>query len=239
MHGSVLQNKDYIKFAEQNCVDVLALQDLESGIAAKDRRAGTYKAKNEKGEEVEYLLSWPGLTVEQVKKLFESKARTYNDTRGIPFTGIIDPHTEERMSAISGSRPAGAVIDAVTEARKKLAERYGEGLPRKAYRELREKQASIRGDLEKGDVVKATVTQRALEDKFARAAEPVQKLLAATRSEILEAAGKKLDEAEAMLSGGRAKEAATLLAKLAPALRGTDLEARHSELLAKTKPTGG
>lgn len=237
MHGSVLQNKDYIKFAEQSCVDVLALQDLDKGIAAGDPRAGTYKAKNERGEEVEYLLSWPGLTIEQVKALHASKAGTYNDTRGIPFTGIIDPHTESRMAAISGARPAGAVIDAVTEAKKTLARNYGEGISRKAYRDLREKQAAIRADLEKGDVVKAMATQRALEGKFTKAAEPVQKLLGATRSEALEAAGKKLEEAEAMLSAGNAKEAAALLGRLAPALRGTDLEARHAELLAKAKPS--
>ncbi|MHC4732446.1 MAG: hypothetical protein ACYS6Z_17900, partial [Planctomycetota bacterium] len=70
MHGSVLQNKKYIKFASENTVEVMALSRLQEGIQKKDRKAATYKAK----DGTVYLVQFPNLTVADIGKLRSSKA---------------------------------------------------------------------------------------------------------------------------------------------------------------------
>ena len=48
--------------------------DLAAAMKKGDRRAGTYKAKDENGKEVEYLVSWPGLTLEDMKRRYHDMA---------------------------------------------------------------------------------------------------------------------------------------------------------------------
>jgi hypothetical protein len=68
--------------------------------------------------------------------------------------------------------------------------------------------------------------------KDAAAMKPATDKVLAT---ILEAVTKDLDDAEAALGGGDAAAAKKILDKLAPALKGTELEARVKELLTKVK----
>ena len=62
MHRSVMQNKKYIKFADKNTVEVIAIGGATAAVKSGHKKAGTYKAKNAAGEEVEYLLEFPGMT---------------------------------------------------------------------------------------------------------------------------------------------------------------------------------
>ena len=64
MHGSVLQNKKYIKFAGENTVEVMSLSALDKGIEKGDKRAATYKAKDGNV----YLVGYPNLTVKQIQE---------------------------------------------------------------------------------------------------------------------------------------------------------------------------
>ena len=66
MHGSVLQNKKYIKFHDQNTVEVMSLGSLQSGIDKGDKRAGTYLAKDAAGNVARYLDAL-GVTVAQAE----------------------------------------------------------------------------------------------------------------------------------------------------------------------------
>ncbi len=112
MHGSVLQNKKYIKFHDENTVEVISLGSLESGIEKGDKRAGTYTAKDAAGNEVEYMISWPGLTKDDIGKLRSSPAGQFNKTGRIPYTSIVDPYTGKEMVVIKGAT-SGKIMDAV------------------------------------------------------------------------------------------------------------------------------
>ena len=151
MLGSVLQNKKYMKFASERTVEVIAVSALDSGISKGDARAGTYKAKDENGKEVEYLVSWPGLTIADMKKLSRSKAPGYNDTRGIPYVAIVNPHTLEKFAGWNGGS-SGKIMDAVDEAQKALKKEYGKPVSRKDLMKVRKEENKVRKLLKAGDL---------------------------------------------------------------------------------------
>jgi len=233
MHRSVLQNKKYIKFAEKNSVEVMAISGAQKAVKEGHAKAGTYKAKNAAGEEVEYLLEFPGMTAAQLDKLARSGASKYNE-RGIPNTTIVNPHNLEAMTAFKGSQAAGYVMDEVTKARKVLTASYGKGIARKKYRKIRETQDQIKKDAADGNFAKAVGDVMKLEKSTVKFA-TVHTMIVAFRGEIVGMAGKHLDELEALIGRGEKKAAAKELGPLTRALKGTDLEARAAELLAKAK----
>ncbi len=126
-----MQNKKYIKFARKNTVEVLSLSRLDEGVREGSPKAAKYKKKDADGDMVEYMVEWPSLTYEQIMQLNRSKAATYNKTGRIPYTCLVNPHTEEEMHAIKGGYSASSLMDAVTEAQKKLTKEYGRGMKRK------------------------------------------------------------------------------------------------------------
>jgi len=234
VHGSVLQNEKYIKFAEENTVEVLALSRLDEGIEKKDRRAETYKGKNEKGEEVEYLVEWPNLTPELVKSLAGSKAGSYNNTGRIPYTAIVNPHTGEEMDKIQGGFGMGALVEKVEACKKTLNGQYGKSVSRKDLEKVNKQASKIRDDLADGDFAKAFTGIKALDKSVEKSPDAVKALAGKVSEEAIELAGKRLDEAEAMVESD-AKGAEKILAPLARALKGTSLESRVVELVAKAK----
>jgi hypothetical protein len=231
----VLQNKKYIAFADENTVEVIVLGDLDKGIAQKDKRAATYKAKGEDGQETEFLLEWPSLTVKDVEDMRGTKAGTYNDTGRNPYTAVVDPHTLEKMGNLAGSYSVGALSDLVSEKKRELEKQHGKGVSRKALAKVREADAEIRKELAAGNLAKALADSAALQKKVAKEPAPIVEMAQKTGVEVLDAAGKQLDELEAMISRGERAEAAKALGPLSRALKGTNLEARSLELLGKTK----
>lgn len=235
MHGSVLQNKKYIAFAEENSVDVLTMDRLDEGINGKDKRAGTYTRKDVDGQEKEFLLSWPSLTVEELKAMNGSKAGSYNKTGGLPYTAVVDPHTLEEMGNIKGGFAMGALTDLVAQKKKELEKAHGKGVSRKTLAKVKEAEVGIRGHLAKGDLAKALADSAALQKKVAKEPTAVVEMAAKVNAEVLEAAGKSLDEIEAMIGRGEKAEAGKQLGPLSRALKGTALEERALALLAQTK----
>lgn len=231
----MLQNKKYIKFAEENTVEVMAMSRLSEGIEKGDRRAATYTAKDAEGNEVEYLVEFPGLTVEQINSMNSSKAGSYNNTGRIPYTAIVNPHTLAEMSNIAGGYGVGALTDAVEDAKKALNKEYGPSLSRKDLAKLDKQISEIREDTAEANFVKAFGGLNKLEKSVAKEPEQVQAKVAAVKTEVVEAAGKKLDELEGMIGSGEAKAASRELGSLTRALKGTDLEERAKELLDKAK----
>lgn len=235
MHGSVLQNKKYIKFSEENTVEVMVMSQLDKGIEAGDKRAGTYKAKDEQGNEVEYLLEFPGLTVAELNAFGGTKAGTYNTTGRIPYTAIVNPHTLAEISNIPGGFAVGKLTDAVEEAKKTLNKEHGPSLSRKDLEKLEKQISEIREDTAEGNFVKAFGAMGKLEKSAAKEPEQVQAKVAGVKAEVVEAAGKKLDELEALIGRGEGKAAARELGSLARSLKGTDLEERANALLDSAK----
>jgi hypothetical protein len=226
----VLQNKKYIKFAGENSVEVLALGRLDEGIQKKDRRAGTYRAKDGNT----YLLEWPNLTVEDIQKLRSSKASSYNNTGKIPYTAIVNPHTLEEMENILGGYSAGKLMEMVKAHKKELGKAYGKSLSRKTLTKARKQEKAIRADMEAGKLPQALAATSKLEKSAAKHAALVE-MAGKIKADVLAACGKQLDELEAMIGRGATKDAKKGLNPLARALKGTPLEQRAAELLAQTK----
>jgi hypothetical protein len=231
----VLQNKKYIAFAEENSVDVLTMDRLDEGISAKDKRAGTYTRKDADGQEKEFLLSWPSLTVEELKAMDGTKAGSYNTTRGLPYTAVVDPHTLAEMGSLKGAFALGALTDLVAQKKKELEKAHGKSVSRKTLTKVKEADAAIRELLAKGDVAKALTESAALQKKVAKEPSAIVELASKTGIEVLDAAGKQLDEIEAMIGRGEKAEAGKQLSTLSRALKGTALEERALALLGQTK----
>jgi len=231
----VLQNKKYIAFADENSVDVITMDRLQQGIDENDKRAGTYKKKDVDGQEKEFLLSWPSLTVDELKDMARSKAGTYNKTGGLPYTAVVDPFTLEEMGSIKGSFAAGALSDLVTEKKKELEKAHGKGISRKTLNKVRDADADIRGLLAEGNLTKALSELATLQKKVAKEPAAIMELADKTSAAVLEAAGKKLDEIEAMIGRGDKAAASKELGPLSRALKGTSLEERALALIEQTK----
>jgi hypothetical protein len=236
MHRSVLQNEDYIKFAGEKTVEVMAMQRLDEGISKQDPKAATYKTKDAKGREVEYLVEFPGMTVEEINNLNRSKAGQYNDTGKIPFTAIVNPHTLKKMRGFSGSKSAKALMDAVETAMEELQAEHGPSLSRGKLKEFDEIAATVREVLEKKGAAKGLTEFKKL-DKFVKKLGPkMQKMADEVKAELTKAAGAELDKAEELLDEGDVAGAKKILGGLKRVLKKTELEGRVNELMARTKP---
>jgi hypothetical protein len=235
VHGSVLQNKKYIAFADENTVEVLCLSRLDEGIEKKDRRAGTYKAKDTDGQEKDFMLGWPNLTAEEIASLNGSKGGSYNNTGKIPYTCVVDPYTLAEMGNIKGGYGVGTLVDLVTEKKKELEKTHGKGVSRKTFAKVKEADAGIRKELEAGNLAKAITDALALEKKVAKEAASIVEMAGKAKADVLEACTKQLDDIEAMIGRGEKAEAMKQLGPLARGLKGTPLEERAAELLEKSK----
>jgi hypothetical protein len=231
MHQSVMCNKKYIDFAKDNTVEVIALQRLDEGIEKKDKKAETYEAKVN-GKTVEYLCEFPGLTVAEMLALNGSKASSYNDTGGIPYTCLVNPHTLEKITHWSGGgASAGTIMDAVTEAKKALVKEHGKGIARKDLKTLSDAEEVAAAKLEKADFSAAIDALGKVAPKAEKWPETLKTRLEAAKTKVVEEATKALDAIEAAKAEDPAK-AKKDLAALAPKLRGTGLEQRAKDLSA-------
>lgn len=228
MHSAVMQNKKYIQFAAKNTVEVLALGSLDRAIESKDPKAATYTAKSADGKPVEYMLKWPGLTADDINSLHRSKARTYNNTGGIPYTCIVDPHTLEEMHHWSGGTSANSIMDQVMVARKKLTKAHGAGLKRADLAFLADSESEITELLGAGSYKKALRLVASVEKKSLP--QSLSERVAAMRESVLTAASQRIDDlasqAQSDLSSARRD-----LKRLLSELRGTDLVTKAQEVL--------
>jgi hypothetical protein len=235
MHGAVLQKDDYIDFAEENTVEVMALGRLDEAIKKEAKRAGTYDTVDAEGKPVKYLVEWPGLTVEDIKAMRGSKAGQYNDTGKIPYTAIIDPYTEEKMKVLPGGRSAGQLMDAVTEMRKKLNGKHGPTLSRKDIRKFEEVKAECGELLEEKGAGKALGLLKKNAKKLNKKGERIAEMVTEYRGVLMEKAGEELDGANDLIDEGEMSKAKKILGSLKSVVKKTPLEARVTELYEKIK----
>jgi hypothetical protein len=229
MHQSVMCNKKYIDFANDNSVEVIALQELQEGLDKKDHRADTYETKVN-GKVETYLVEFPGLTVDDVKSLHRSKAGSYNDTGGIPYTCLVNPYDESKIAGWKGGgTSAGTIMEAITEAKKTLRKEHGKGASRKDWKALSEAEAASVAKLDKADYAAALDAFAKVAPKAEKWPESMKERLAAARAKVVEAATKALDEIVAAKADDPEK-AKKDLAALTPRLRGTGLEERAKAL---------
>lgn len=237
MHSSVLQNDKYIEFADDNSVEVIALQRLQEGIDKKDPKAETYDAKDEKGNPVKYLKEYPGMTVEEMLNLDRSPAGQFNDSGKIPYTAIVDPHTLKKIQGLPGGLSAKGLMEKVEMAKEQLQKEHGPSVRRSSLRKFEQGAKEVEAQLEKAGVAKALETFRKLKGSLAKEPDTLKAKATELETKLLDVVRTKLDEAESMISLGDLKGAKSILSPLASVLKGTDLEGRAKELLEKTKAT--
>jgi hypothetical protein len=229
MHSAVLQNKKYLEFANENTVEVLALQRLPEAVQKKDVRAVAYKAKGADGKEELFMLHWPGLTLADIEGMNSTKAGSFNKSGKIPYVSIVDPWTEKEIKGYNGGSAKGIQTD-VDEASKVLAKEHGKGVTRKELNKVKDaavKSAAFAGQKEFSKALevlaKATPSSKeapaALTDRLAEA-----------KKVVLDAAETALNEIESANDKAQAKKD---LLGLMDRLRGTGFEARAKELLPK------
>jgi hypothetical protein len=235
MHSSVLQNKKYIKFAFENTVEVISVDRLEEGIQKNDPKAGTYKEKDENGKEVEYLVSWPGLTLEDMKSLRSSKASSYNDTGKIPYIAIVNPYTLEKFSGWNGGS-LKQIISEVEKAQDILTKEHGKPVSRKLLVKVRKEEEKVRERLGAGDLGKAWVLCAGFDKQFEGKGAAIDTIGAKLKADLVEATTKKLDELDALVARGETKAAEKELRSFIRHLKGTPLEQRANDLMAKINP---
>jgi hypothetical protein len=235
MHSSVLQNEDYIKFSDENTVEVLSLGRLDEGISKNDPKAAEYETKDEEGKPVKRMLSWPNLTKEEIMALNGSKAGTYNNTGRIPFTCIVNPHDESEMQRFQGGQSAKSIMEAVTEKKKLLNEQHGPSLSRPVMKKFDADAKKIVDAMPKAGAAKSIGDFNKVVKALGKDAGAMKQRTDKVLAVLLEAATKELDDAEAKLNENDAAGATKILSKIAPALKGTDLESRAQELVAKAK----
>jgi hypothetical protein len=232
----VLQNDEYIAFAEDNTVEVLALGSIQDGISKKDKRADLYEGKDADGKTVQYMKEFAGCTVEQLEALNGSPAGQYNKTGKIPYVAIVDPHTLKEMKSMPGGAAKGGLIKAVAEARDVLNKEHGSSLKRSTLRKVETAAKAIETALPKDGAAKVMPDLVKLEASVAKESDAIKASVAALREKVLEAAKAQLDDAEAKIGAGDMKAASAILKPLVSALKGTDMARRVTELLEKTKP---
>jgi hypothetical protein len=228
MHRSVLENKIYGKYARDNTVEVISMEELDKAVAEESRHIRTYQDQDQYGDDVARLVEFPGLTIDQLEGLSNSDALNYMQGNRIPYTAIVDPHTLKEMEGLRGVRQAKELIEVIERHRKALEAAHGKGLDRKLWRKLTEGIVQIDVQLGAGEIVKALAVHRELSRMAVRQPEVVQRRLRHAQQVILDDAGKRLEELEKKPDVGEARA-------LARALEGTPLEERARALLKKDK----
>jgi len=231
MHSSVLQNKKYMKFAGQSTVEVIAV----SSINPKDPRGGMYLAKNDKGEKVEYYISWPSLTKADMDGLNRSKARSYNKTGKIPYVSIVNPHTLAEIEGYNGGN-SSKIMDSVSAAQKMLTKEHGKPIKRKTLLKFRKDEGKVRALISDGSLSKAWPAFAGMEKKTAKMAAPFQDIVKKMRGDLIAASSKKLDELDGLVARGETKGVASELRGFGKYLKGTSLEERVTALAEKLNP---
>ncbi len=225
MHSAVMQNKKYIKFAYDNSVDVLTVSRIEEGIQKGDRKAKSFKLK--KGDDTEYLVSWPSLTLDQLKSLNRSKAATYNKTGRIPYTSLVDPYTLDEIEGIRGGTSAKGLMSKIADAKKALVKEHGPGLKRSTLAKIDKAIASANAQAKTYDFAKAMKTLDKISGQKGQP-EIIQEKLAKAKEAVVALAEERIEEIKAMDAKQAKKEASRLKRKL----KGTGLEDALDGILA-------
>ena len=212
MHSSVLHNAKYVKFAEENTVEVVTMEESDRAIREKSRLIRTYKGKDIHGEETDYLVELPGMTLEDVQTISSANSPALEYIQGdkIPYHAIVDPHTLKEMEGFYGKKSAQQIIEIVGRHVKALKKQYGPGVPRKEWRRLIAREAEIDKLLVKEDIAGAMKAYRAAARLFKQPPELIRERLESAHEVIVDDA----QELAARLDKEGKKAAAANIRKL-------------------------
>jgi hypothetical protein len=233
MHRSVFRDAKYIKIADEHSVQVVTMLRLMQAIVAENARLRTFKGKDAWGEETDFLVEFPALTVEALQDVSLSAAANYLTGERLPQTSIVDPHTLEVLWTLGGLPESAELIRRIKARRISLTKKYGPGLSRKTWRAVLAGQIEIDKLLARDRIVEALKTWRGLETRAAKGPAALKEKLRISRDVILDDAGKRLDEVAKLFEAKKPGKARARLAQLPEALKGTRLEKRAAALSKK------
>lgn len=234
----MLESAVYAKFAANNTVEVVVTEEMDRAIRDKNRLIATYPDEDAYGEKVEYLVKFPGLTLDQLRALSNSRAVNYmSPAKRIPYTAIVDPHTLDEMEGLTGVPSVKDLIARIRRHAKALVAKHGKGIPRKTWNDVTAAGIQIDRLLGRNKVLEAVGTYDTIARETARLPASIRNRVAAMFDTILEDAGKRLKqiEREAAADPGKKRKLGREAAKLARALQDTPLEESAKALVKKLK----
>lgn len=238
MHSAVLQNKKYIKFAAKNTVEVMAVSGVRAAVQKGARKAAQYEGVDASGKKVQFMASWPGLTLEQIEALRGSPASRFNDTGAIPHTSFVDPFTLEKISGIRGGASSKQVMESAEAALKKIRKANGKpSFTRKDLAKIESAGSKVSKELGKKRLDKALSAVSKIEKAAKKWPQLAKQKIASIKERALEAARTKIDQL-VELGKKSPKVAKAKLSVLASRLKGTELYERVQQLVAKFSPAG-
>lgn len=237
MHRTVLENGNYAKFAAANTVEMLVTEEMDRALAAKSPLIKTYKTKDPYGDPVDYLVHFPGVTIEQLRSLSNSAAINYiAPAKKIPYTAIVDPHTLKEMEAFTGVYRPDDLIKKVKKQAKVLVNKHGKGVPRKVWNNIMESEIQIDMLLGQKKIVDAMGVYTALARETFQQPKIIRNRVAAAMDTILEDAEKRLKAIEKEAASRKQRHSLKReVAQLARVLRDTPLADKAKALAKKLK----
>jgi len=236
VHRSVLENGHYAKFAAANTVEMLVTEEMDRALAAKSARIKTYKDSDPYGDPVEYLIHFPGVTIEQLRGLSNSAAINYiASAKKIPYTAIIDPHTLKEMEGFTGVYRPDDLIKKVKKHANTLVNKHGKGVPRKVWNNVVESEIQIDMLLGQTKIVGAMGVYTALARETFRQPTSIRNRVSAAMDTILEDAEKRLKTIEKEAAQGKKDKLKREAARLARVLKDTPLKDKADALVQKLK----
>ncbi len=236
MHRSVLENGSYAKFAATNTVEMLVTEEMDRALADKSARIKTYKDSDPYGDPVEYLVRFPGVTIEQLRGLSNSAAINYiAPGNKIPYTAIVDPHTLKEMEGFTGKYQPGDLMALVKKHTKTLVNKHGKGIPRKVWNDMIESEIQIDMLLGQTKIVDAMGVYTALARETFRLPTIIRNRVSAAMDTILEDAEKRLKTIEKEAAQGKKDKLRREASRLARVLTDTPLADKARALVQKLK----
>lgn len=235
MHRSVLENAFYVKFSAENTVEVVAMEEMDRALEEKSEHVKTYKGRDAYGAEEEFLVTFPGLTIDELAALSASAATRYMEGGRIPYTAIVDPFTLDEMEGLKGLRKPQELIEIIRKHGATLSVRHGKGVERRSWNALRTSLAEIDNLLAETKISKAIAVQRRLAAEHAREGEEVSTKVASAEKAILRDAARRLDDLEAAEASPKRTAELRELARALQEFEDQALSVRAAALAAASK----
>lgn len=231
MHRAVLHSAKYIKYARENAVEVITMEEIDVAERKKSKDIRTYKTKDAYGDEVEYLAEFPGITMEELKRISADNAPPIEYMQGgkIPYHGFVDPHTMKEMESVRGKRSVAQMIALIEKHKKTLKEKHGAGIERKHWREAGKREIEIDLALAKTDFLGALKAHTAMALIVKRPAAALASRIESAYEVIEADLSKYLDSIETMDRAER-KRAVKNVTKMLQYLESTALKERAKAL---------
>ncbi len=244
MHRSVLQNGAYIKYAQQHTVEVISMEELERALQEKHTAIKTYPSTDGYGDTSLLLVEFPGLSLDDLDGTSNGKPIEFMDGNRIPYTAIVDPHTETLMQGIKGKINGRKLIEQIKPHAAALKKKHGLGVDRKLWERAAQTEVMIDVSLGAGELDKAVRTFAGMKKNVKETADkagvdaerwaPLQRRLDAMREIIVGDLKSKMEELSRKPLGARRKEAKQL-AQWARRMGATALAEEAGLLAGKNK----